>query len=95
MPACELGDVLAQVFELWWEDREDEARDLHRRVLPLINLKSHAFMRYMLKRRGVFTSLAERAPSGVMGIGDEEKREISILLKAIEPEIRAFPFGPE
>ena len=95
MPACELGDVLAQVFELWWEDREDEARDLHRRMLPLINLKSHAFMRYMLKRRGVFTSLAERSPSGVMDIGDEEKREISILLEAIEPEIRSFPFGPE
>ena len=84
-----------QLVELWWEDREDEARDLHRRMLPLINLKSHAFMRYMLKRRGVFTSLAERSPSGVMGIGEEEKREITILLKAIEPEIQSFPFGPE
>ena len=64
-----------------------------RRVLPLINLESHPFMRYMLKRRGVFTSLVERAPAG--GLDDEDKREISILLKAVEDDIEAFPFGEE
>jgi len=95
MPACELGDILAQVFELWWEGKEEEARDLHRRVLPLINLQTHPFMRYMLKRRGVFTSLAERAPAGAAALGDEEKREITILIKAIEDRIDAFPFGEE
>ena len=95
MPACELGDVLAKVFELWWAGKEEEARDLHRRVLPLINLESHPFMRYVLKRRGVFTSMAERAPSGAQALGDDDKAEISILLKAVENEIEAFPFGPE
>ena len=95
MPACELGDVLAQVFELWWAGKEEEARDLHRRVLPLINLETHPFMRYVLKRRGVFTSMAERAPSGAQALGDDDKAEISILLKAVENEIGAFPFGPE
>lgn len=93
MPACELGDVLAKVYELWWAGEEEKARDLHRRVLPLVNLESHPFMRYMLKRRGVFTSLVERAPAD--GLDDEDKREISILLKAVEGEIEAFPFGPE
>jgi 4-hydroxy-tetrahydrodipicolinate synthase len=95
MPACELGDVLAKVFELWWAGSEEEARDLHRRVLPLINLESHPFMRYMLKRRGVFTSLAERSPAGAMALDDNDKAEISILLKAVENEIETFPFGPE
>jgi len=95
MPACELGDVLAKVFERWWADKQEEARDLHRRVLPLINLESHPFMRYVLKRRGVFTSLAERSPSGTRALDEDDKREISILLKAVEDEIEAFPFGPE
>ena len=93
MPACELGDVLAKVFELWWAGDEAGARDLHTRVLPLLNLESHPFMRYMLKRRGVFTSVAERAPS--RPLDDEDKREISVLLKAVENDLNGFPFGPE
>jgi dihydrodipicolinate synthase/N-acetylneuraminate lyase len=93
MPACELGDVLAKVFELWWAGNEAEARDLHTRVLPLLDLETHPFMRYMLKRRGVFTSLAERAPQRQLDA--EDKREISILLEAVENELNRFPFGPE
>ncbi len=93
MPACEIGDVLAKVFELWWTGDEQAARDLHTRALPLINLENHAFMRYILRRRGVFTSMAERAPSRQLDAGN--KREISILLKAIENDLNGFPFGPE
>ena len=93
MPACELGDVLTKVFELWWAGDEAGARDLHTRILPLLNLENHTFMRYMLKRRGVFTSLFERAPS--RPLDDYDKREISVLLKAVENDINGFPFGPE
>jgi dihydrodipicolinate synthase/N-acetylneuraminate lyase len=93
MPACELGDVLAKVFELWWAGNEAEARDLHTRVLPLLDLETHPFMRYMLKRRGVFTSLVERAPQRQLDA--EDKREISILLKAVENDLNGFPFGQE
>ena len=60
MPACEIADLLAKVMELWWAGQQDAANDLHRRLLPLINLETYPFMRYMLKRRGVFTSLVER-----------------------------------
>ncbi|MEW6753744.1 MAG: dihydrodipicolinate synthase family protein [Candidatus Latescibacterota bacterium] len=95
MPACELGDVLARVYELWWTGRQAEARDLHRRVLPLINLESHPFMRYLLHRRGVFTSLVERAPAGRQALDEDDRREISILLEAVSPQVAAFPFGPE
>jgi 4-hydroxy-tetrahydrodipicolinate synthase len=93
MPACELGDVLAKVFELWWAGNEAEARDLHTRVLPILDLETHPFMRYMLKRRGVFTSLSERAPQRQLDA--EDKREISILLKAVENDLNGFPFGAE
>ena len=95
MPACELADVLSKVMELWWDGKEAEARELHRRVLPLINLESHPFMRYILKRRGVFTSTVERAPGRQPALDEHDKREISILLKAIEGVVDSFPFGPE
>lgn len=95
MPACELGDVLTKMIELWWDDREEDARELHRRVLPLINLQSQPFMRYLLKRRGVFSNTIQRAPNRQPAIDDELKREISILLKAIEGDLCGFPFGAE
>ena len=95
MPACELGDVLARIFELWWAGQEDQARELHRRLLPLLNLETHGFMRYMLKRRGVFASLSERIPSGIQILDRGDRREISQLLKAVEGDLRGFPFGPE
>jgi 4-hydroxy-tetrahydrodipicolinate synthase len=95
MPACELADVLTKIMELLWADEEQKARELHRRLLPLINLENHPFMRYMLKRRGVFTSTVERAPAGPLALDATDKQEISILLQAIEDDIDSYPFGPE
>jgi len=95
MPACEIADLLAKVMERWWAGDEAGARELHRRLLPLIIRESHPFMRYILKRRGVFTSTIERAPAGVEALDDDDKREISILLEAIEGDIDSYPFGPE
>ena len=95
MPACEIADVLAQVMELLWEDQDEEARALHRRALPLINLETHPFMRYILKRRGVFTSTTERASAGPRALNAQDKQEISNLLRALEGDIHSYPFGPE
>ncbi|NJN81517.1 MAG: dihydrodipicolinate synthase family protein [Caldilineaceae bacterium] len=95
MPACELADLLTKVTELWWDGQQEAARDLHRRLLPLINLETHPFMRYILKRRGVFSNTIERAPAGVNALNAADKREISILLKAIEKDVEFYPFGPE
>jgi 4-hydroxy-tetrahydrodipicolinate synthase len=94
MPACEFGDLLAKIMERWWAGDEAGARELHTRLLPLINLENHHFVRYILKRRGVLTSMVERAPAP-QELDAQDKREISILLKAVENEIEAFPFGPE
>ena len=94
MPACEFGDVLAKIMELWWAGDEAGARELHTRLLPLINLENHYFVRYILKRRGVLTSMVERAPAPYK-LDAADKREISILLKAVENDIEAFPFGAE
>ncbi|MBE0696344.1 MAG: dihydrodipicolinate synthase family protein [Anaerolineaceae bacterium] len=95
MPACEIADLLAKVIELWWAGDQDRARALHTRLLPLINRETYPFMRYILKRRGVFTSTVERALQGPDGLDDEDKHEISILLKNVEDEVSSYPFGPE
>ena len=95
MPACEMGDILAKIFELWWAGEEEKARDLHRRILPLLNLETHPFMRYILRRRGVFSTQIERIQPGKAALDPGDRREISILLKAVENDLNGFPFGPE
>ncbi len=96
MPACEIADLLAKVQERWWAGDEAGARELHRRLLPLILLETHPMMRYILKRRGVFTTLVERAPAGPeTRLDAADKAEISILIKAFEADVEHYPFGPE
>ena len=95
MPACEIADLLAQVMELLWAGDEDGARELHRRLLPLIILETHPFMRYILKRRGVFTSTVERAPAGKQALDADDRREITRLIAAIEKDVQSYPFGEE
>lgn len=94
MPACELADVLARVQERWWAGDEAGARELHGRLLPLLIRETWPFMRYMLKRRGVFTTLFERAPAGAEALDDGDQAEIDILLEAIKGDITAYPFLP-
>ena len=95
MPACELADVLVKVTELWWQGQEAEARALHRCLLPLMNLERHPFMRFILKRRGVFSTLVEQAPAGKLALDEGDKREIDTLLQAIVGQIDSFPILPE
>ena len=95
MPACEIADLLAKVMELWWQGDQARARELHGRLLPLIIRETQPFMRYILKRRGVFSSTLQRAPAGVDALDADDKREISILLEAIQGDIEHYPFGPE
>ncbi len=96
MPACEIADLLAKVQEKWWAGDQEGARALHRRLLPLILLETHPMMRYILKRRGVISSLAERAPAGpAERLDAADKAEMSILIKAFEADVEHYPFGPE
>jgi len=95
MPACEIADLLAKVMEHWWAGDQASARELHRRLLPLINLETHPFMRYILKRRGVFTSTVERAPAAAEALDADDRHEISTLIETIKDDIAHYPFGPE
>ena len=95
MPACEIADLIAKVQELWWAGDQAGTRAMHTRLLPLINLETQPFMRYMLKRRGVVTSLMERAPAGATALDAQDKAEISIQVEAITDLVESYPFGPE
>ena len=95
MPACEIADLLAQEMEMLWAGDEEGARELHRRLLPLIILETHPFMRYILKRRGVFTSTVERSPAGKLALDADDRREITRLIAAIEKDVKSYPFGAE
>jgi len=95
MPACEFGDVLARVVELWWAGDQAEARALHRRLLPLIVRETHPFMRYVLNRRGVTTSTTERGPARWPSLDEGDRREISVLVQEVSSELGSFPFALE
>jgi 4-hydroxy-tetrahydrodipicolinate synthase len=95
MPACEFADVLARVMELWWQGDEAGARELHGRLLPLIIRETYPFMRYVLQRRGVFSSTVERAPAGADALDAGDKREIAALMEAIAGDVGEYPFRPE
>ena len=95
MPACEFGDVLVKIDNLWKNNEIEAARSLHRKLLPLINLENHPFMRYILKRRGVFSNLIERAPTGKLSLDESDRFEISELLKVITQEFESYPILPE
>ena len=95
MPACEIADLLTVVMERWWAGDEAGARELHRRLLPLIIRETFPFMRYILKRRGVFSSTVERAPAGPDELDADDKREISTLIEAIQADVASYPFGAE
>lgn len=64
------------------------------RLLPLLIRETWPFMRYMLKRRGVFSSLVERAPAGAEALDEGDEIEIDRLLATISDDIQAYPFQP-
>jgi dihydrodipicolinate synthase/N-acetylneuraminate lyase len=95
MPACQVADILTQVIERWWAGDEAGARDLHQRVLPVLVRENQALMRYILQRRGVFTSVVQRVSPGPFELDAGNKREISTVIEAFRADIGAYPFGAE
>ena len=65
MPACEFTDVLVRLYERYRSGDVEGAREIHSRLLPLINLESLYFVIFckeILKRRGLIESTYTRAP---------------------------------
>ena len=65
MLACEFTDVLVRLYERYRAGDVEGAREVHNRLLPLINLESLygvIFCKEILKRRGLIRSTYTRAP---------------------------------
>ncbi len=82
MPATEMTDVHAQIWDAWRAGDEARAREVFNRLLPLINLTcllGLAVCKEVLMRRGVFASTANRVP-GSAPLDAEDRRELDQIL---------------
>ncbi len=93
MPACEAIDLHAQVWNALERADEVAARELHRRLLPLLTYEAmYSFTVYkeVLVRRGVIASATTRMP-GVAPLDRENRYELDRLLSELAPFFQLAP----
>lgn len=91
MPACEVADAHVLIWSALDRGDESEARRLHSQLLPLLNYEAmYSFTIYkeVLVRRGVIASARTRVP-GAGTLDAENQRELDLLLRDLEPLLRA------
>ncbi len=90
MPAAEVPDVYAQVWDAFQAGDEAKARAVFNRLLPLINFEMLLGMQVckeVLVRRGVLHSARMRTPGSVPLDGDD-RRELDAILADLSPLFR-------
>jgi len=90
MPACEFIDVAAQVYDLAAAGKQQEARALFEKLLPMINLEEIYGMRFakaVLVRRGVFKTARMRGGGGE-GFDTLDEKEMDAWWKDLSPYFR-------
>jgi len=90
MPACEFIDVAAQVYDLAASGKQQEARALFEKLLPMINLEEIYGMRFakaVLVRRGVFKTAKMRGAGGE-GLDPLDEKEMDAWWKQLSPYFR-------
>lgn len=90
MPACEFIDVAAQIYNLAVAGKDEEARALFQKLLPMINLEEiyglH-FMKGVLARRGVFKSAKLRGVTRG-GLDALDEKELEAWWKQLAPHLK-------
>lgn len=87
MPACEIVDVQAQIWNLLEAGEEDKAIEVYYQAIPLLNMEymyGYVLYKEVLRRRGVIDSAAVRAP-GVCQLDAMDHKELDRVMKAVEP----------
>jgi 4-hydroxy-tetrahydrodipicolinate synthase len=90
MPAAEVTDLYAQVWERFQRGDEAGARAIFNKILPLINLLMLLGLRVskeVLVRRGVFVTSQMRWP-GLFTLDDDDHRELDAVLEELRPHFR-------
>ncbi|HUU62644.1 MAG TPA: dihydrodipicolinate synthase family protein [Dehalococcoidia bacterium] len=86
LPACTFCDLIQKVWELLDEDKEDEARDLYKHLLPALILEhliGMAFDKEIMIRRGVFKN--NRVRLLAHPLDEDDMREIDRVWERIQP----------
>ena len=92
MPAVEFADVHVVMWQALTKGREDEARTLYERSLPLLMIQSHARMRFtkrVLMRRGLLDNDHVRAK--IPPLDARDLAEIDALLARISDLLAVAP----
>jgi 4-hydroxy-tetrahydrodipicolinate synthase len=67
MPACQFTDIYVKIWDLWHNEKKEEARTLFDKLLPLINYEgmlSVSLVKEILVRRDVIDTAHVRRPDG-------------------------------
>jgi dihydrodipicolinate synthase/N-acetylneuraminate lyase len=82
MPACEVVDVHVAIWRALEAGDIDNARDLHTRALPLLNIEylyGPAIYKEVLRRRGIISTSAVRDP-GAARLDARDHEELDAIL---------------
>jgi dihydrodipicolinate synthase/N-acetylneuraminate lyase len=91
MPACEVTDAHAAVWQALESGNELQAREHFRLLLPLLDYEamySVAVYKEVLRRRGVIRTAKVRSP-GTPTLDDGNHRELDQILSALSPLLTA------
>jgi len=91
MPACEVTDAHAAVWQALESGNENQAREHFRLLLPLLDYEamySVAVYKEVLRRRGVIKSARVRSP-GSPTLDEGNHRELDKILSALSPLLTA------
>lgn len=93
MPACESVDAHAQVWNLLEEGREQEAREMFNRLLPLLNFEFAVpgVYKTVLQWRGVIASRYMRNVAGGNQLNDDDAVELRRILDDVGELFTGYP----
>jgi 4-hydroxy-tetrahydrodipicolinate synthase len=84
MPACEITEIHARIYEAYVAGDAALARTLYDRTLPILTFQAVFRMnmtKAVLKRRGLITSTHVRV--GAVRLDEQDERELTILLEGL------------
>lgn len=89
MPGAPYADLYAQVWDFYHQGEEPRARDLFAKLLLMINLDERipGTRQYMMKRRGVFKTMASRERE--VKLSPAAVEEIEFNFEALRPYLKA------
>ena len=85
MPGSHYGDIHSKIWDLLEQKKEDEAREIYNRLLPLINLENLygiTIFKEVLVRRGVISGATVRSPGKIL-LDKYDYEELKTLLESI------------